>query len=627
MPHPKYRPDIDGLRALAVLSVLLFHYFPNWLPGGFVGVDIFFVISGYLITGIILDNLDKGSFSFGDFYKRRARRILPSLLTILICVMAAGWFLLLPDEFVALGKHLASAASFLANISLWQEAGYFDTASGKKPLLHLWSLGIEEQFYIFWPLIIWAVWKRGRPFLHSAVAITTISFAVNLAIMYRHPVADFYSPASRFWELGVGAILTCLVRAHPAWLRTNPNLMSIAGFSLIAAALILIREGAPFPGWWALLPTSGAALIMAAGASSRINASVLSNRPAKFIGQISYPLYLWHWPLLSFGYIVCNGIPARTDRLVLFALSFPLAWLTYKFLEPRFRFKSDKSSLFTLVAASLLILIAGATCWTGFIPPRQDDMKLGPIVRALRDWGYPSGDFLPVPFNGITLYEKGRSGHATLFYGDSHMEHLAPRVDAMLNSKSGLNRAIFLTHTSCAPFHVATELPDCDGQRETFNKLLLRKDIDTVVIGSHWINYLDSHSNIDKFAGEIAAFLCALPKDKRVFVILDNPNGPQFDPNSFFTGSRFTSLGYRTAASFTRLDPLQKRLREAVANASHQSGAEVLDAASDLCRGDICKTKMPDGAPIYQDSNHMRPFFVVGHGNFLDVTLRPSARR
>jgi peptidoglycan/LPS O-acetylase OafA/YrhL len=208
--HPKYRADIDGLRAIAVLGVVAFHAFPELLPGGFIGVDIFFVISGFLISTIIFENIEAKSFSFVDFYCRRIRRIFPALLLVIAASFAFAWFVLLPAEFKQLGKHILGGAGFFSNLLLWSESGYFDKSAEAKPLLHLWSLGIEEQFYIVWPLLLWAGWKLRINWLALIFSITVLSFFLNLHMVYADAVATFYSPLTRFWELSVGAVLAFL---------------------------------------------------------------------------------------------------------------------------------------------------------------------------------------------------------------------------------------------------------------------------------------------------------------------------------------------------------------------------------------------------------------------------------
>ncbi len=207
LSHPKYRPDIDGLRAVAVLSVVAFHAFPAWMKGGFIGVDVFFVISGFLITTIIFENLDRGTFSFAEFYARRIKRIFPALLLVLVASFAFGWFSLLADEYKQLGKHIAAGAGFVSNLVLWSELGYFDNSAETKPLLHLWSLGIEEQFYIAWPFFLWLAWKRNFSFLTLTILVAFLSFYLNFNGIKKDAVATFYSPQTRFWELLAGSIL------------------------------------------------------------------------------------------------------------------------------------------------------------------------------------------------------------------------------------------------------------------------------------------------------------------------------------------------------------------------------------------------------------------------------------
>lgn len=294
-----YRPDIDGLRAVAVLSVVAFHLSPNLLRGGFTGVDVFFVISGFLITSIILKGLGRGSFSLLDFYARRIRRILPALLLVLVAVFVAGWFLLFDGEYRVPGKHVAGATAFLSNFIYWGESGYFDKDAKTKVLLHLWSLGIEEQFYVVWPALLMLV-SRFRHGIVAAIVVTIVlSFAVNIHLSGRAPAEAFYSPASRAWELMVGCALAWLVGRGWQLQGAPAQAASAAGFGLLAAGFLLPDHASAFPGWWALLPTLGAFLVIAAGPQALPNRLILTNRAAVAVGLISYPLYLWHWPLLA----------------------------------------------------------------------------------------------------------------------------------------------------------------------------------------------------------------------------------------------------------------------------------------------------------------------------------------
>ena len=399
LSHPKYRPDIDGLRAVAVLSVVAFHAFPHWMPGGFIGVDVFFVISGFLISTIIFENLGKNTFSFLGFYARRVRRIFPALLLVLISSYAFGWIALFADEYKQLGKHIAAGAGFVSNLVLWSESGYFDNASDTKPLLHLWSLGIEEQFYIVWPFVLWLAWKKKFNLLTLGILVWFASFYLNIQGVKKDVVATFYSPQTRFWELFAGSILAWCVlhnkntfsncrlkmdgflskivyREHAeADGRTLSNITSFAGCLLLAYGFWRITKATSFPGWWGMLPVLGAVLIILAGSNAWINRTVLSNKIAVWFGLISFPLYLWHWPLLSFARIVESGTPARNIRIAAVVLSVALAWLTYKFVERPIRFgKNRRIKAFVLV---FLMVVVG---YVGYNAYARDGLKFRRVV-------------------------------------------------------------------------------------------------------------------------------------------------------------------------------------------------------------------------------------------------------
>ncbi len=352
---PKYRADIDGLRAVAVLTVVVFHAFPSYAPGGFIGVDVFFVISGYLISRLILESLGKGTFSLAEFYGRRIRRIAPALLLVLIATYVFGAFVLFEDEYRQLGKHIAAGAGFLSNIVLWFETGYFDTAAETKPLLHLWSLGIEEQFYLLWPLVILVAWKSRIALLIAIVLLVASSFLLSAVGVLSDPVATFYSPQTRFWELLAGSALAWVsLRSAAIPDLTTRNALPLLGALLLAVGVMQLSSATPFPGAWALMPVLGAVAIISAGPDAWLNRVVLSHPVLVWIGLISFPLYLWHWPLLSFLNIAEFGAPSRAARVAAVVAAIALAWLTYILVERPVRF--GKHGRVKLVALSLLTL-------------------------------------------------------------------------------------------------------------------------------------------------------------------------------------------------------------------------------------------------------------------------------
>ncbi|MEH6588530.1 MAG: acyltransferase family protein [Halioglobus sp.] len=353
-----YRPDIDGLRAFSIIAVVIYHAFPSLLPGGFVGVDVFFVISGYLITGIILQGQAQREFSLAGFYRRRIQRIVPAVLLVLLFCLLAGWWVLLPYEYAMLGKQSAASSAFVPNILFWSEAGYFDSDSKLKPLLHLWSLGVEEQFYLLWPLalVVAARWPIKAAYLIASLAL--LSFCLSL-LFADDKAASFFLPQFRVWELLLGALIATLPLTRlPA---SAGNVFAIAGLALLICAVVVINRERDFPGWWALLPTLGAGLVIAAGPRNVLS-QLLGSKPLVFIGKISFPLYLWHWPLLTFARVMEQGEPAVEIRLAAVVLSVLLAWFSYRQVESRLRYHPGKytpiillACLFSLGAAGVIV--------------------------------------------------------------------------------------------------------------------------------------------------------------------------------------------------------------------------------------------------------------------------------
>ena len=460
LTHPKYRADIDGLRAIAVLSVVGFHAFPAYIKGGFIGVDIFFIISGFLISSIIFENLHRNSFSFTEFYIRRINRIFPALLIVLLASFIFGWVILLADEYTQLGKHIASGAGFISNFMLWSESGYFDNAAITKPLLHLWSLGIEEQFYIFWPLVLWVAWRSRINLLAITVIIAIISFILNVSTIHDNAVATFYSPQTRFWELLIGSCLAYLTLFKQSLLQKltigHGNLQSFCGSMLLVIGVLSITKERAFPGWWALLPTIGAALIISAGPQAWLNRTIFANRLLVWFGLISFPLYLWHWPLLSFANIWVGTVPSALIRLAAIGISIAFAWITYRLIERPIRMHDNKRrNVYALVPLMVLIAFVGQITYTigGFegLGPRSEEKSrfvknfensfptLKYIVkndipnkyRTDCDFydiaSYRAGKATKIPREAIdaTCFMKNPNKKHTLFiWGDSHAQQL-----------------------------------------------------------------------------------------------------------------------------------------------------------------------------------------------------------
>ncbi len=561
LSHPKYRSDIDGLRAVAVLSVVAFHAFPAWMKGGFIGVDVFFVISGFLISIIIFENLDKGTFSFADFYARRIKRIFPALLLVLVASYTFGWFALLADEYKQLGKHIAAGAGFVSNFVLWSEAGYFDSSAETKPLLHLWSLGIEEQFYIVWPLVLWLAWKRRFNLLTLTILVAVMAFYLNLKGVQKDLVATFYSPQTRFWELLSGSILAwftlykkdafanyklkidrLLARIiYQKTVETDGNTLSNA-ISFIGALLLIygfwrITKDISFPGKWAVIPVLGSVLIILAGSKAWINHKLLSNKVVVWFGLISFPLYLWHWPLLSFARVIESENPSRNIRIVAVVLSVVLAWLTYKFVERPVRFgKNDKIKVISLL---VLMTIAG---FVGYNSYSHDGLKFRDAEKAVKinrfdvpykesceettgevygdDW-CNSGTKLKNPIATVMVGDSFSNAYTTMLHAYSE------NIDANFSFKQ-LGRGQCPSLLDYGPAYCQLIA------RKTFEVIKNSPHAMTVVLASNWPAYYNGKDfNWVKHIENKDAFIAAFEKtvksyqdiDRKVVILLAPPGG------------------------------------------------------------------------------------------------------
>ena len=647
-----YRPDIDGLRAIAILSVVGFHVFPGLLHGGFIGVDIFFVISGYLISRIIFSALEGDRFSITEFYIRRIRRIFPALIAVLIATLFFGWSLLIGNEYRQLGKHIAAGAGYVSNFLLWSESGYFDHAAATKPLLHLWSLAIEEQFYIIWPVMLVFVWKRQWNFLKITVFIALTSFAINIYFINTNPVSAFYMPQSRFWELMIGGILAYISLHGPHLNSQFKNSRSVLGFALLAAGLLLSSEYRPFPGWLALLPTVGTYLIISAGSDAWLNRNVLSSRIMVWFGLISYPLYLWHWPLLSFFRIADSGTPPFKTKVAVAILAVVLAWLTYKIIEEPFRFGSRVKLKVNILSGSLVLLLgAGLLIGHGDLFPRNRSERLDRIVSAFDDWDYP-GKLQPLGKKAPgTYFVASDRSEKTVFIGDSHVQQYGPRIfNVVKNNPSTANTALFMSAGSCPPipnvfYDAHPGYKACDEVRNYGYDFAERSDVNTVVVGACWNCYfLDElkkktrgtyyilvDGKRDYFLGgdgvnvaleKLEQLLKKLGETKRVYLLLDNPEGKGFSPRAFIEGNRFENLKIDTTKKSISISKEELTLRNRLIQLAKRAGAGVIDPVSTMCdqNGD-CKRMTDDGRPIYKDHDHLRPFFVRKSADFLDDAL------
>jgi peptidoglycan/LPS O-acetylase OafA/YrhL len=466
--NANYRSDIDGLRAIAVCSVVGFHAFPNVFKGGYIGVDIFFIISGYLISRIIYRQLSSNQFSFFDFYAKRINRIFPALILVLLSTIILSRYYSFENELLDFNSSLIAAVSFVANLFFYFQSGYFDSAAETKPLLHLWSLGIEEQYYIIWPILLILLWKRHIIKPWSIGLLIAVSFIASIVVIQSNQSAAFYLPQLRCWELLLGSLLAYYHTQKgeislPKWFKehdeTIKNLSSYAGFTLITIGLIALNKSSLFPGWWALLPTIGSVLIIAASKHATLNRLLLSNPILVFIGVISYPIYLWHWTLLSFLHIEM-GDATKLYKILAVTLSFILGWLTFVLIERPIRF-AIKSKVKTYVLALMLFSLGiygyldsknreatpldTVNTFVNHYKGYQDSMNLKKYYQFDCNIIEPDGS-LKSTINHDCYSPK--SSQSLFIWGDSHAQQLNFGISKILPSNVSL---LQIASFGCAP--------------------------------------------------------------------------------------------------------------------------------------------------------------------------------
>lgn len=621
--HPKYRPDIDGLRAVAVVSVVAFHAFPGRLRGGFIGVDVFFVISGYLISSILFRSFDRGEFGFAEFYAHRIRRIFPSLLMVLAATAAFSWTCLFPDEIETLSRHLVASAGFFENFVLFREAGYFNPASELKPLNHLWSLSVEEQFYLAYPLAMWGAWRCRFGLVPVLIVFLGLSFLLNVMEVSEAPVAAFFLPHTRLWELLSGGLLAYVtLYRKPALSEKSRNLLSTFGVFLLALSTLVLNRDDPFPGWLALLPVTGAALIIHAGVDAWLNRNILASRALVFVGLISYPLYLWHWPLLSFARIIYAETPPVTIRLVLVAASFPLAWTTYRLVERPLRF-GQHAALKTWTLLGLMLAIG----FYGLGMVQIQNVAGGPdmVAGATTDFNhrrffeYLHAKFFEcgpgelresavIVYNDVRRCAQSRDGdHRTVaIVGDSHAEHLFVGVAEALKDSEN----VVYYQYPCQPFYEQRDEPGCRAMTDAIDYIASDPMINSVVIAIHSGRFRGTEATEAEsalaFERGLETTLLRLSGKSRVYLAIDVP-GFSFDATGCVARRISFGLSKPERCSMPRAEyeESSRAYRKAVSDvASRFPSVKVLDLAKYLCDDAVCSMRK-DGILMYRDATHL----------------------
>lgn len=643
-----YRADIDGLRALAVLSVVFYHAEVPLIRGGFTGVDIFFVLSGYLIGGHIAAELGKGVFRFTHFYQRRAKRILPAFFVVVSFVLATGLLLLAPDELMDTGKNALAALGSISNIYFLRYANYFQASSDLNPLLMTWSLGVEEQFYLLLPplLLLCSRLRKGRLMMVVVGLITAASFIYASIEVFRQPSRAFYLLPSRAWELGAGVLLALAERKGSvflAWIRSSRVLCPALGLALISAPMFLLRPITPFPGLWALPTVLGTVLLLASGTSA-FNRKVLSSSPLVLIGEVSYSWYLWHWPLLAFLRVVSGGPLKLWAAVVAAVVSFGLAVASYYVIEQPFR-RSTTPPIRLLVRYGVLgtaLALVPLLFWkTHGVPQRyRSTTTFATATRTdecLADYGERG------PKDGSRCAPSPSIGPVVALWGDSHAAALAPALRAEVTDRGG-NLAEYLK-SSCLPLAgYAKSVPGHPSVVEEcieFNQKVLERiqtnaHIRTVVLAGRWEDpflddapepLLEAHERLlaasEPLAEEKERLVAGLEKNiaaleatgKHVVVIDDVPN---FDFDPLYRTRTDAIPTRKMLASWMKESDIPAgrapaSFRDAAARSEealrlvHAQNQEVpvIDLRSMFCDGNGMCAYMEQGRLLYADPQHL----------------------
>jgi peptidoglycan/LPS O-acetylase OafA/YrhL len=689
------RGDIEGLRALAVISVLINHAFPNALPGGFAGVDVFFVISGYLIGRHLLQDIQAGRLSILGFYAKRARRILPALALVLICVWGIGWLIFSAPEFSTLGRQIVASAFFSNNIVLWSESGYFDVAASGKPLLHLWSLGIEEQFYLLVPAMLWL---GGKGSVRWVARLGVLSLLASIVLSNFDYAASFYLLHTRFWELAAGVVLAqaelrmqerrllpsdiryafagnprealvvaattvffCVLvlgSSDQRWgrdavfrdsglilasilavlaglcmrreslrerlLRSAAHLAtasSAVGIILICVSAIALTSS-DWPGAQTLFPVLGTAMVIAASPTTGVN-KVLGRQPLVFIGGISYPLYLWHWPAIVIWRLLNPGSHGIELAVPLVA-AVALAWFTKAFLEDPVRFGklglvSFRRPHLRLVAAGLIFAAALgslAVATQGLasrLPQRLQAIGIWSVVNPDANWRAGRCYFTPqVPdeFSRDCTPIKRPGVPLVLLWGDSHAAHLYPGL-ANLQSTHDLD-IIQWTAGLCPPTAVpfANESVACPTRRATALRMLTHLKPDTILLAGAWELYVGEKESEADIIRSLSETIRQLRKDGAPDIIVFGP-GPTWDTALATDLFRFMLVRRMNEIPERYGHPLERawHLDAAMAVQAQELGARYVSVLNYFCNGSGCRTvgdkTIPKPDLLFFDANHL----------------------
>lgn len=641
VPRPvRYRADIDGVRAIAVLSVIFFHADEGLLPGGFIGVDIFFVISGFLITGMIVRDMEARAFRFADFYARRARRIVPAALTMTVITVCLGALFLNPPQFVQLAESAVATLLFISNFYFMENTGYFDQAANLMPLLHMWSLGVEEQFYLLFPFLLFIIFRVGgkRAVKIFALCLFVVSLSAALMASQIYPKFTFYMLPTRAWQLGLGAMIALFPIVLDRY-RLAASCVFLFGLAMIAWSLWFLDSAHPHPGPLSMVPAAGTAMMIATGAvSGNWPARLIASAPLVLVGKFSYSAYLWHWPIVVYYRIYVFDRPfteIETAALIIASLIF--GFLSWWFIERTTRraVVAPIAALRWTALASGIALAAPATVLVADGFPSRVPSEVINMTDPEIMWRWDCAERRH--FSGVgTLCVTGLPwDHAAvkgIIWGDSHAEHWAP-VFHHLAIRRNMSFAVWLR--SCPPsVHIDTVRRDyprvpkftenCSEKRDTtVERLNKSDDVQIIVMAAAWSGYLSSLYLADspdkrsrKLGGEytrsgLEKLLTTLDlKDKHLLLLGDVPR-PMVILNDCAAQALATVLRAPCGIHTDHLDwqrvtrwhePSNAALRDV---ARQNPKIDVILPSQVLCREDDCSTYL-NNEFLFRDANHIR---------------------
>ena len=630
-----YRPDIDGLRALAVTAVVIYHAFPAYFPAGFVGVDVFFVISGFLISKILYRELELGQLGLWNFYERRIKRLLPALLLVLATVLVIGWFALLSNEYRILGRHALGGLLFIINFFLANEHGYFDSAVEEKPLLHLWSLAVEEQFYLVWPLMFLMAFRCSIRVWIAVLVIGGMSLSVAAFLSFYSPEYAFFSPFSRAWEFCFGCAIALLERKLKS---RAASVLSCIGAVLLLVAFGYISSDLAFVSLWMTLPVLGSAFIIFSGENGWFNKNILAHRYLVSLGLISYPLYLWHWPIFSFLNITEGGYQSFHIRILAIFLSLFLAWFTWRFVERFVRDNWGRTALVLLLTGWLLLVMVSVIVvrYEG-VPDRLEPKVNMDSDQLLWEMSLRSSSSCRQDYeiDGLSfcLSEMAGSPNTIAIVGDSFSNQFYYGLSQLFRD-DGVGVANLGRH-SCAPvFGVQAFRPDkdCAAIEAILEMLVMDESIQVVVLAASWSGtnaYLKDES-ISSFSSALSETIARLQQSgKKVFLMGSTPlHGlkPSLcaarpfrfsDYSARFCSVSRAEIDARLTSEWELLNSIKSSFPEVV----------IINPVNYLCDGDLCPIRAPGGL-LYRDGHlskygsrflaeRIYPHFVgEGRGNY-----------